>query len=148
MNTLNRCSNNLIICDDFNFDFFKIDTDSKVTNFYDTTSTYLLTLLIAETTRITERSQTLIDNIFVSKPYSKIAGIFTFDKSDHYPIFAIFKIFFEHDNMKETVEYRVINDDTLASFSENLSEHDLSDLVTGLDLDASIVEVDSLSLRE
>ena len=32
MNTLNRCSFNFIICGDFNFDFFKNDSDLKVTS--------------------------------------------------------------------------------------------------------------------
>ena len=101
MNALNRCSNDLITCGDFNFNFFKIYSNSKVTNFYDTTSTYLLTQLITKPTKITVRCQTLIDNIFGSKPYSNIAGIFTFDISDHYPIFAIFKNFFEQGNVKK-----------------------------------------------
>ena len=44
--------------------------------------------------------------------------------------------------------HRVINEDTLALFSESISKHDLSDLLTGLDLDAYVVELDSLILRE
>ena len=32
--------------------------------------------------------------------------------------------------MKETVEYRVINDDTLALFFANISKHDLSELLS------------------
>ena len=50
--------------------------------------------------------------------------------------------------MKEIVKYRVINDDILTLFSENISKHDLSDLLIRLDLDASVVEFDSLILRE
>ena len=76
MNTLNRCSNDLINCGDFNFDFFKIESDSKVTYFYDTTSAYLLTPLITKPFRFSDRSQTLIHNFFVSKPYSTVAGFF------------------------------------------------------------------------
>ena len=68
-----------MFCVFFNFDFFKIESDSKVTNFYDTKTTYHLTPLITKPARYTDRSQTLIDNIFVSKPYSNLAGIFTFD---------------------------------------------------------------------
>ena len=106
------------------------------------------TPLITRPTRITYQSQTLIDNSFVSKPYSKIAGIFTFGISEHFPIFAIFKNHFKQDNVKETVEYRVIHDDTLALFSDNQSEDDLPDLRTGLDFDACVAEFDSLILRE
>ena len=95
MNTLTRCSNNLIICGVFDFDFFKADSDSKVTNFYDTTSTCVLTPLNTKPALITDRSQTLNDNIFLSNPYSKTSGIFTFDISDHYRLFATFKNFFE-----------------------------------------------------
>ena len=84
--------------------------------------------MFTKPTRITDRPQTLIDNIFISEPLSKIAGFFTFDISDHYQIFGIFMSFFEQDNMKETVEYKGFNDDTLALFSENISKHDQSDL--------------------
>ena len=47
--------------------------------------------------------------------------------------------------MKETVEYRVINDDTLALFCDKLSDHNLSDLLTRLVLKASVAESDSLN---
>ena len=50
--------------------------------------------------------------------------------------------------MKETVEDRVFNDDTLALFSDNLFNYVLSDLLTGLNLDASVAEWNSLILRE
>ena len=148
MNTLNRCSNNLIIFGDFSFDFLKIDSDSKATNFYDTTSTYLLTSLINKPTRLIDRSQTLIDIFFVSKPYSTVAGIFTFDVSEHYPIAAVFKNFFEQDNVKEAIEYRVISDDILVLCSNNSSKLDFSELLTGLDLNSSVAELDLLTLRE
>ena len=46
--------------------------------------------------------------------------------------------------MKETVKYWVINDDTLALISDNLCKHYLFDLLTELDLDASVAEFDSL----
>ena len=94
MNTLNWSSNNLVICGDFNFDIFKFDSVSKITTVYDTTSAYLLNPLITKPTRITNRSPALIDNVFYSKPYSTITGIFTFYVSDHSPILAVFKILF------------------------------------------------------
>ena len=90
----NVAPNNLLFCGDYNFDFFKIDWDSKVTDFYDTKSVYLLTPLITKRNRVTNQPQTLIDTIFVSKPPSKVAGVFTFDVSDNFPIFAVFKNFF------------------------------------------------------
>ena len=93
VNTLNRCSNNLIICDEFKFDFFKINSDSKVFSLYDTTSAYLSTHLSTLPTIITNRSQTHIDFFFVFKPYRTVAGILTFDVSDHFPILAVFNIF-------------------------------------------------------
>ena len=123
-------------------------TVSKVTNFYDTTSAYFLTPLITKPTKITNRNQTLIDNFFVSRPYSTVAGVLTHDVSDHFKIFAVFNDFFEQDNVKETIEFRVINDDTLPLFSDKLFKLDFFELLTGLDLNTSVAELYSLILRE
>ena len=84
----------------------------------------------------------------VSKPYNTVAGVFMFDVFDHYPVFAVFKNYFEQVNLKVTIDYRVISDDTLAIFSHNLSKVDLTELLTGLDLNASVGELDSLFLKK
>ena len=94
------------------------------------------------------RSQTLIDIFFTSNPFSTVACIFTFDVSDHFSIFAIFDKFYEQENVKAKFNYRVINDDTLALFSHNLYKLDFTYLLTGLDLNASVAELDSLILKE
>ena len=50
--------------------------------------------------------------------------------------------------MKETIEYRVNSDDTPALFSDNLSRLDFSEMLTGLNLNASVSVLDSLILGE
>lgn len=63
----------------FEFDFSMIDSNSNAITFFDSTSAYILTPLAIKPTRITNPFQTLNDNVFVSKAYTNVAGIFTFE---------------------------------------------------------------------
>ena len=74
---------------DFNIDLLKSDTDTK--DYFDTLTTNLFVPHITLPTRVTNRSQTLIDNIFSNNPEFEncTSGNFTFSISDHLAQFLI-----------------------------------------------------------
>ena len=70
---------------DFNIDLLKSDTDEHTKDFFDTLTSNLFVPHITLPTRITNRSQTLIDNIYSNNPEFEncTSGNFTFSISDH-----------------------------------------------------------------
>ena len=82
----------IIIMGDFNIDILKYDTNGDSAMFLDNMYKNLLLPYIISPTRVTPRSQTLIDNIF-SNIIEKdiISGNITTIISDHYMQFVLFK---------------------------------------------------------
>ena len=81
----------LILLGDFNIDSLKFDSEPDVFKFLDTLGSYLLKPYITLPTRITERSKSLIDNIFTSSiPFSATSGNYISGISDHLMQFSIF----------------------------------------------------------
>ena len=85
-----------------------------------------LYLLIDKPTRITDNSTTLIDNIFTNELLfnvtSGISGIMYNDISDHLPMFALCEYNISRYNGKEFQFIKKMNEDTMASFSNELSQ--------------------------
>ena len=76
---------------DFNIDLLKSDSDNCTKDFFDILTSNLFVPHITLPTRITNRSQTLIDNIFSNNPEFEncISGNFTFSISDHLAQFLL-----------------------------------------------------------
>ena len=76
---------------DFNIDLLKSETITDTKDFFDTLTSNLFVPHITLPTRITNRSQTLIDNIFSNNPEFEncTSGNFTFSISDHLAQFLI-----------------------------------------------------------
>ena len=76
---------------DFNINLLNTETDNEILRFYEIMTSNLFVPHITLPTRITTRSQTLIDNIFSNNPeFSKgLSGNFTFSISDHLAQFLI-----------------------------------------------------------
>ena len=76
---------------DFNIDLLKSETNSDTKDFFDSLTSNLFVPHITLPTRITNRSQTLIDNIFSNNPEFEncTSGNFTFSISYHLPQFLI-----------------------------------------------------------
>ena len=76
---------------DFNIDLLKSETIGDTKDFFDTLTSNLFVPHITLPTRITNRSQTLIDNIFSNNPEFEncTSGNFTFSISDHLAQFLI-----------------------------------------------------------
>ena len=75
---------------DYNINLLNYSSQSLTSDFVDRMHSYSFFSLITRPTRITENSATLIDNIFVNKPYlSSFQAILVTDISDHLPIMYI-----------------------------------------------------------
>ncbi len=88
---IKREKKDIIIGTDQNLDFLKIHSHSNTAKFLDVNLTNDLLPSITKMTRVTHRSCTLIDNIYVSNgiAYSLDSMILTTDISDHLPCLAI-----------------------------------------------------------
>ena len=80
--------------------------------------------LIDKSTRITDNSTTLIlDNIVTNElRFNLTSGIMFNDISDHLPMFALCEYNISRYNVKEFQFIRKMNEDTMASFPNELSQ--------------------------
>ena len=84
----------VILLGDFNIYLIKCGTDASTSEFFNMISSFNLLPYITLPTRITNRSQTLIDNIFSNSTDSRIiSGNLTSTVSDHLPQFLIYPDF-------------------------------------------------------
>ena len=115
---------------DFNFDLLKLEDSSIALNFLNSLSSISLIPVITKPTRITDTTASLIDNIFLANPTNFTSGIIVSDISDHFPIFIHVKNLFCTRNVNPSfnIQYRLINEDTISNFSENISCYDFSDI--------------------
>ena len=94
-NTLEKLSyenKDIILMGDFNIDILKYDTNNDSAAFLDMMYENFLLPYISSPTRVTPRSQTLIDNIFSNIIEDEIiSGNITTTISDHYAQFTLFK---------------------------------------------------------
>ena len=77
---------------DFNINLLHVDTYNNVSNFIDIIYSQSLFPSIHKPTRITSKTATLIDNIFVSCSDINTSGLLITDISDHLPIFCFSKV--------------------------------------------------------
>ena len=78
----------------FNINLLNCESLSSNANFLDLLGSYQILPHIILPTRITDRSSTLIDNIFMSSnPYECLSGNLSISVSDHLPQFLIVKLF-------------------------------------------------------
>ena len=80
---------------------------------------YSLCPLILRPTRVTNKSETLIDNIFTNDFIDKTSGILISDTSDHFPNFTISRI-----NIKGVLHPWALFLKTLCIFSKNKATSD------------------------
>ena len=131
-----------LICGDFNLDLLKMDSDPTVSNFMDTMHTFGLIHTISKPTRITENTFSLIDNIFISNSLQYSSGILSFDITDHFPIFVVFKNFFDMVETNRYIKFRLLNENTLNSLTNHFSSESFDSILNSDDLDFCIEELD------
>ena len=75
----------LYLCGDFNFDLLKLNENKKTERFFELMYSYGLFHQISIPTRVTDKTATIIDNIFTNNILcKKFSGNITTDFSDHY----------------------------------------------------------------
>ena len=102
---INKERKNCILLGDFNVDLLKFDTHSETRDYYDLLSANGFRPLILQPTRLSSKSASLIDNIFINdiETYSN-GGNITTSISDHFPQFCLLDIF-ENKYFKKEVKY-------------------------------------------
>ena len=94
---------------------------------------YSLNPLILRPTRITDKSETLIDNIFTNDSINNIGGILMLDTSDHLPNFSIAETKIDlkdndyHKNLRDFSNTNIIklkNCMTNFNWKDSLETHD------------------------
>ena len=89
LQTASRENKSIILLGDFNINLLKFN-NPEVFNFLDTLGSYFILPQIVLPTRITENSQTLIDNIFSNITESSVSGNLLHSISDHLAQFFCF----------------------------------------------------------
>ena len=83
-----------VMAGDVNYDILIYEEHPETSSFYDLLSVHSYRPLILQPTRVTSKSNTLIDNIFVNDiSCSSIGGNITSSISDHFPQFCQTNIF-------------------------------------------------------
>ena len=149
LTTLNNANNiATLLIGDFNIDLMKINTDINVKNFYDTLASLSFLPVITSPTRETNNTRTTIDNIFTNNfSYCK-SGTLECNASDHYPIFIIFKNFFDRFHLIEQKTFRLINESTLQNFRNDLLETSFSEVINEDDVNISIEKFHAILLQK
>ena len=106
MKEITTKNKNCILLGDFNVDLIEYGQVECVNSFYDFVTTYGFRPLILNPTRITSKSATLIDNIFVNDlKCSSNGGNITCSVSDHFLQFAQLDIFDNLNKNKNATKY-------------------------------------------
>ena len=124
----------IFVCGDFNIDFLKHETHYNTKQFPDTMYSLGLYPLIDKPTRITDSLTTIIDKIFTNElRFNLTSGITFNDISDHLPVFALCEYNISWYNVKEFQFMRNMNEDTMASFSNELSQQTWENVLNNYD---------------
>ena len=121
------------LCSDHNYNFLNSGAHKEIMNFFDYLLNEDLIPYILKPTRITHKSSTLIDNIFVkSKAIMPNNSFVIVDgMSDHYPCLLSYslKISSSHDAPDLVIERRKLNDTALLKIQQSLLFHDWTGIV-------------------
>ena len=116
------------IMGDYDIDLLKHSTHNPTSEFLDLMFSNSFIPLINKPTRVTQKTATLIDNIFTNiyKNENKyLTGILTTDISDHYIIFHIAPLQFRQQKEHHQL-IRLINSSNLEKYTTAIQNHDWS----------------------
>ena len=131
---------NYFLAGDFNLNLLDIHHDTKVQRFYDLMVTNGLFPLISRPTRITNNSETLIDNIFTNQKHRIICnGILICNISDHLPVFSMGNMFSNYERVKKVKNVeRVLTNSGINQMKTKLLEIDWASVLNEGDLDVKV----------
>ena len=123
----------LILCGDFNLDFLVYHDNIHVRDFINTLQSFSLIPLISKPTRVTDLSQTLIDNICMTNPDNILSGILYTDFSDHFPLFMIHRSILVCPAIMESVrvKYRRVGVVGMDGVLHDLIDHNFDAIYDG-----------------
>ena len=111
------------MCGDFNVDLLQYDKHNATNNFIDQLYSLGLHPLITRPTRITSRSNTLIDNIFTTSLSNIQSGLIINYISDHLPIFQTTEyIHNKRSNVTYKKNRRTVNQQNINLMMNELKE--------------------------
>ena len=128
----NKEKKNVFIAGDFNIDALKYNKFKSTKQFFDTMFEKGLFPCIHKPTRITKKSQTIIDNIFSNILNNDFeCGIFKTDISDHFPNFLIvrdIRSINSERSIKRSIYKRDLSKQKIESFRKALEETSWNDV--------------------
>ena len=128
----NARSNKKLFCvGDYNLNCLDYNENTKVKNFFNLLFSYGMIPIINKPTRVTNKSATAIDNIFINSLYNNSleTGIIKTDISDHFPIFmAINNFDLSNYPSKLSFSKRIINDKSVTEFKNELANTNWNDV--------------------
>ena len=134
--SLSKCINKKIYClvGDFNLNLLNLDAHCPTSDYFNLLTSNCLLPTITKPTRITERTATLIDNIFINALcYTMKSTILYDDLSDHFPILLEVEITgsrkVNYDNTDNMETRRFYTNKAINTFTNLLAVHDWSDLI-------------------
>ena len=123
---------------DFNIDLLKYTDDNLSHDFFDTLSSFSFLPLITRPTRLSQRSYTLIDNIFSNVDLETKSGVVISDISDHCPIFATVISFFANQKLQPSfIMIRKITAEKIARLKNKLNTFTWAEVLTENDVNRS-----------
>ncbi|XP_065658632.1 uncharacterized protein LOC136083154 [Hydra vulgaris] len=125
LSNTNITKKHVYLTGDYNINLLNHSSNVNVQYFLNTLIQHDIIPTISKSTRITNTSSTLLDNIFTNNIHNCLleSGIIKTDITDHFPIFLITNnITDNHSALKSTIQMRQINENSLLHFRNLLSE--------------------------
>lgn len=113
-----------LLCGDFNIDLLKFETSGTARDLINSCQASHFFNVITKPTRVSDTSATLIDHIWCNKISTLLhSGIIYDDISDHFPVYALFKLSCATEEViPTTIKYRSFCENNILKFHEKLSE--------------------------
>ena len=130
LNGVRNENKTLYLMGDFNINILAAEDHLPTSEFLESMYSYGLFPLISKPTRMTQTTETLIDNIFTNDVTNSHChqGIFFNDISDHFPVFHIINVV-RSDPSKKVYWARTIDDKSINDFMHHLYKINWTDVL-------------------
>ena len=127
-NIISKLSHDCIVCGDFNINLLNMSTHAPTQHYFDTFTSHNFRPLITKPTRITDSSQTLIDQIWTNvldttKTFDSY--LYITDISDHLPCITVIKNCKPKLSGYRKIKFRQFTDDNLQKFRQQLVDNEI-----------------------
>ena len=128
---LNKFASDIVLACDYNIDLLKMQERLLFREYFENIIAYGLFPTLTLPTRVTDRSATLIDNIFsnVSDNRQHFSGILITNLSDHFPCFYQIKSNRRYNKSNKFIFCRNFNQENICKLYHNLESKDIYGLM-------------------